>query len=433
MIQWGCIADDLTGATDLATNLVSAGFRTRVVFGAEGDGFENSSAAYSGVDAVVIALKSRTAPRHEAVSATLAACRALNKAGAGRLHVKYCSTFDSTSEGNIGPMIDSVLAETGERITIVVPSFPDTGRTVYMGHLFVGEQLLNESPMAHHPLTPMRDSSLLRLLDPQTAGQVEFIPLHVVRTGAARLIQELEGLDHGGDSPVLVVIDALTVEDLRIIAEASSHLRVVTGGSGLAQGLARQEDVGEARSIQVVEGYRAILCGSASQQTREQLRTARGCLPSLKLDLMALSTSFEATVDQITEWACQQWAEDTAAPPVIYSTDSLDDLATQPLSHGEIPSALIERALAAIAQRLVQAGARQLIIAGGETSGSVVSALGIRDLLIGPAIAPGIAWSAGTTNTNVILNLALKSGNFGPADFFTSAWSCLTTPDRTMK
>lgn len=431
MIQWGCIADDLTGATDLATNMVSAGFRTKVILGTEGRGFEDPPGAHTDVDAIVIALKSRTAPTQEAVGATRSACKVLQDAGARRIFVKYCSTFDSTAEGNIGPMIDNVLAQTGERITIIVPSFPDAGRSVYMGYLFVGEQLLNESAMAHHPLTPMLDSNVRRLLAPQTKGQVELIPLHVVREGVCRLKQAIEDLDRGGGPPVLIVIDALTVEDLRIIATAASHLRVITGGSGLAQGLARQEDNGEARNIPVADGYRAVLCGSASQQTRAQLRAARGFLPSRKLDLTMLATSFEATVDEIAEWACRQWTQDRAASPMIYSTDSLDDLATHPLIKGETPGELIERALAAIAQRLVAAGARQLIIAGGETSGSVVSALGIQDLLIGPAIAPGIAWSAGTTSSNVTLNLALKSGNFGPADFFISAWSGLASPDRT--
>jgi uncharacterized protein YgbK (DUF1537 family) len=181
MVAWGCVADDLTGATDLATNLVSSGFRTVVLFGASGDGLSTTPiSTLDEVDAIVVALKSRTAPVEEAVSGALAALRVLDAAGAERIYVKYCSTFDSTPQGNIGPTIDAILAKTGEALTVVVPSFPDTGRTVYQGYLFVGDQLLSESPMRHHPLTPMRDSSLPRLLAPQTAAEVAVIPLQVV-------------------------------------------------------------------------------------------------------------------------------------------------------------------------------------------------------------------------------------------------------------
>lgn len=430
MIQWGCIADDLTGATDLATNLVTGGFRTKIVFGSHERNADNQSDdLFKDTDAIVVALKSRTAQRQEAVSASLAAYKLLKEAGAARIYLKYCSTFDSTSEGNIGPVIDAILSATGERITIVVPSFPDAGRTVYQGHLFVGDQLLNESAMAHHPLTPMRDSSLRRLLASQTIGHVELITLEVVRKGATHLKSSLEALRRQDSQHVLAIVDALTVDDLRTIATATSCWRVITGGSGLAQGLAAEDGSAATRNIPVIDGYRAILCGSASQQTRTQLRHARGHHASRKLDLSALSDSFDATVAEIIRWVRKQWAGNKEAAPLIYSTDSLSDLGPS-FSSDEVMSTLVERAFAAVANGLVDAGARQLIVAGGETSGSIIAALGVRDLTIGPAIASGVAWCAGSTASGITLNLALKSGNFGPDDFFESAWPCLMRFDR---
>ncbi|CAN5297597.1 four-carbon acid sugar kinase family protein [soil metagenome] len=426
MVAWGCVADDLTGATDLATNLVARGFRTVVLFGASGDGLSTTPiAAIDEVDAIVVALKSRTAPVAEAVSSARAALRVLEAAGVERIYVKYCSTFDSTPQGNIGTTIDTVLAETGEALTVVVPSFPDTGRTVYQGHLFVGDQLLSDSPMRHHPLTPMRDSSVPRLLAPQTTADVAVIPLQVVRSGHAAVRSALDALRRP-DGRVLVVIDALTVDDLSTIAAATSHLRVVTGASGLAQGFVGEHAEGDIRSIPVVDGRRVSLCGSVSQQSQKQVTAAHGHAPARKLDIERLRHSFEQAVAEVIDWALGAWASDVSATPLVYSADRPADVDTAPRSSGSAPASdLLERAFAAIARGLVSAGARQLIVAGGETAGSVVEGLGVRSLLIGPSIAPGVAWSAGALPDGTAVNLALKSGNFGGDDFFTSAWDVL--------
>lgn len=430
MVEWGCVADDLTGATDLATNLVSRGFRTVVLFGAQADGLLAAPVVDADeVDAIVVALKSRTAPVEEAVLGVLTALSVLDAAGARRIYVKYCSTFDSTPRGNIGPTIDAVLARTGERLTVVVPSFPDTGRTVYQGYLFVGNELLSESSMRHHPLTPMLDSNLRRLLAPQTKGRVELIPLQVVRRGKAAVKSSLDVL-RKRDEGVLVVIDALTVADLTTIAAATSHLRVVTGASGLAQGFTTAHGDNEIRHIPIADGHRVSLCGSVSQQSQTQVTAARARVPAHKLDLHKLRISFEATIAEVIDWTLNEWQTDASATPLIYSAECAADVDTTPPPEGATPASdLLERGLAAVARSLVDAGARQLLVAGGETAGRVVDELGVRSLLIGPAIAPGVAWSAGALPDGTTVNLALKSGNFGGDDFFTSAWDALSETD----
>ncbi|MFF5991176.1 3-oxo-tetronate kinase [Prauserella flavalba] len=427
MPQWGCIADDVTGATDLATNLVSRGLRTKVVLGTPGEAaIRKARTEFADVDAIVVALKTRTAPVAQAVAESLAALRLLRAAGAARSYVKYCSTFDSTPRGNIGPVIDAVLDARGEELTVVVPSFPATGRTVYQGHLFVGDQLLSDSSMRHHPLTPMLDSSLPRLLAPQTTGTVALVPLPVVREGVAAVRAALEDARVPG-TRVHAVVDALTVEDLAVIAEATAGLAVVTGGSGLALGLPRAGDPDAARAITVRPGLRATLCGSASERTRAQVAHARERVPWRKLDLGALRADFAGHVGGIVTWARQVWAADATALPLVYSVDSLSDLDGDTPEGAEPASELVERALAAVAEGLVAEGARQLVVAGGESSGRVLAELGIGALRIGPEIASGVAWSDGVTEDGVPLNLALKSGNFGEVGMFTTAWDSLAT------
>jgi uncharacterized protein YgbK (DUF1537 family) len=416
MPLWGCIADDFTGATDLATNFVSQGFRTTVVFGAP-DPDQSESRNESDVDVVVVALKTRTAPVEQAVDESLRSLRYLNSIGAERIYVKYCSTFDSTPAGNIGPVVDAVMAELGEAITVVVPSFPQAARTVYQGHLFVGSDLLSESSMRNHPLTPMTDSSVPRLLSAQTVNQVGLVPLDVVRSGVDALSDRVVP----GGERTLLVVDAITEQDLATIAEATRGLRVVTGGSGLAMGYTHDAGSADARVIPVTDGYRATLCGSASQATRAQVAHAKQSVPWRKLDLPALRAGFDAEVASLLDWAAGVYEKQADATPLFYSVDSLADTENVPAGTSE----LVEQSLAAIAAGLVRLGARQLIVAGGETSGRVVSQLGIDRITIGTAIAPGVAWSAGRTADGVPVNVALKSGNFGSEDMFTSAWAVL--------
>ncbi|SDL97809.1 Uncharacterized conserved protein YgbK, DUF1537 family [Arthrobacter sp. ov407] len=422
----GCIADDFTGATDLATNLVSRGLRTMVVFGHQAATEEMRDA-----DAVVVALKTRTAPVEAATSSSLKALDFLEELGAEKIYVKYCSTFDSTAEGNIGPVIDAVLAQLEEDTTVVVPSFPAGGRTVRDGKLYVDGQLLHESSMRHHPLTPMLDSSVERLLRPQSSNTVAHVPLDQVRRGADDLARTIKAtrMKETDKAATLVVIDAVDESDLQIIAAATAGLKVITGGSGLALGLSNGEDTpasAEVRALPSADGFRAVLSGSASATTRAQVAHGRAKLPSLKLDLSELRERFEETTSQIAAWASGKWAEDPIRPILIYSVDSLEDIHSSDTSPDEQPaSEVVEGALAEIARKLVQLGARQLIIAGGETSGQVVTTLQIPSLTIGPAIAAGVAWGAGATADETGLLLALKSGNFAEEDMFTAAWEKL--------
>jgi uncharacterized protein YgbK (DUF1537 family) len=416
MPQWGCIADDFTGATDLATNFVAQGFRTTVIFGAP-DPDRPDPQDDPEIDVVVVALKTRTAPVEQAVSESLRSLRYLKSIGAQRIYVKYCSTFDSTPAGNIGPIIDAVMAELDEAATVVVPSFPQAARTVYRGHLFVGSDLLSESSMRHHPLTPMLDSSVPRMLSLQSVNHVSLVPLDVVRAGAVALRDRIVP----GGERTLLVVDAVSELDLTTIAEATSGLRVVTGGSGLARGFARDLSCDDARDIPVADGYGAILCGSASEATRAQVAHGKQSVPWRKLDLHALRAGFDAEVASLLDWAAAVYEEQPDATPLFYSVDSLADIENAPAGTSE----LVEQALAAIATGLVGLGARRLIVAGGETSGRVVSELGMDRITIGAEIAPGVAWSVGRTADDVLVNLALKSGNFGGEDTFTSAWTVL--------
>lgn len=417
----GAIADDFTGATDLATMLVSRGFRTLVAIGADAVDPEASAEA----DAVVVALKSRTAPVEEAVADSLAALRALRAAGCRRYYFKYCSTFDSTPRGNIGPVADALLEAVHADRTVVVPTFPATGRTVRDGLLYVHGEPLDRSPMRHHPLTPMTDASLARLLRPQTRHPVRQIPLATVRAGAAELRAAVDAPEASG---ALLVVDAETDDDLRTVSAATAHLGLVTGAAGLALGLTGpRPGAARATPASAPGDPAAVLSGSASSTTRAQVAHGRAHLPHRKLDVAALRRDLPATVAGLAAFAREQWRLDPARPPLFYAVDDLADLerTTPP---GEAPaSALIEEALAALAVALVDDGARRLLVAGGETSGAVVTALEVRGLAIGAPLAPGVTWARAETGTGGGRNidLALKSGNFGGTDIFTEAWSAL--------
>lgn len=419
---WGCVADDVTGATDLATNLVARGLRTVVVFGPVDDR-RRQVVANTDADAVVVALKSRTAPVDAAVSQSVQALRLLRDLGAERFYFKYCSTFDSTARGNIGPVIDAFLAELGETVTIVVPSFPDTGRTVYRGYLFVFDELLAESPMRNHPLTPMTDSNLPRLLGQQSASVVRTVALPTVRRGPAAIAEALTDASRQG-RPTSIVIDAIDNDDLGRIMSGAGRLRLITGGSGLALGIPALEGR-DARRIPIVPGRRLVLSGSASQRTREQVGNGRRQLPSRKLDLATLRADFDTEMLRLAEWMRAQWTADAAAIPLVYSVDSPADV--DHTSDGS--SELVEHAIGTLARMAVADGVTQLIVAGGETSGRVVADLGIDALRIGPPIDAGVTWSAGRTGDGRSLDLALKSGNFGGPDMFTAAWAALDQKD----
>lgn len=410
MIEIGAVADDFTGATDLAIALRERGFRA--VVSIEDAPLDPQS--LGDADAVVVALKTRTAPVTTAVAQSVRAVAALDALDARRFYVKYCSTFDSTPEGNIGPILDAVLDELGEQRTVVVPSFPDNGRTVYRGHLFVGDELLEHSPMRHHPLTPMTQSRLRDILAPQTSREIHEVAAPTVWAGPAALRSALASSPAG-----YTVVDAITDADLETIATAVSDWRVVSGGAGLALGMTGPRP-GTLSQIEPVPGRRLIVCGSASAKTRAQIAHAAETLPTRKLDIEAIATDPESVIAETVSWL-QSLAADEI--PVVYSVGSLDDIRRG--SEGNTVADRIEDVLSEIVSRAVESlGVTQVIVAGGETSGAVVQHLGIQRLHIGPRIAPGVCWSAADA-THGALTIALKSGNFGSDDMFTTAWRAL--------
>lgn len=402
----GAIADDFTGATDLAIALRERGLRTTVVVGEHDIPRDH--------DAAVVALKSRTAPAGEAVSSSLRALSRLQAAGAERIYVKYCSTFDSTDEGNIGPVLDAVTGRVGVDRTVVVPAFPANGRTVREGRLYVGADLLEDSPMRHHPLTPMTRSRVRDILSPQTRATLTEIPLSVVRRGPAALRAEIDLAPAG-----YVIPDAVTDADLATIAAATPHLRVISGGAALAAGLPAPA-TSRASVFPSVGPGRLVVCGSASAATRSQIVHARqNGATAERIDLDAAVTEPTVEIARLSAWVRALPAE---ALPLVYSVGDATDVRV-----GESDtSAAVERVLSGLVAAVVGAGdVHRIIVAGGETSGAVVQELGIAALEIGPRLAAGVCWSAGVTASGITVAVALKSGNFGADDLFTTAWKAL--------
>ncbi|WP_430244697.1 3-oxo-tetronate kinase [Neorhizobium sp. DAR64861/K0K2] len=416
----GAIADDLTGATDLALMLSREGMRTIQTVGVPPADFDLSD-----VDAVVVALKSRTNPADVAVAMSLEALRWLKTAGARQIIFKYCSTFDSTPKGNIGPVTDALARELGTDLTIVCPAFPANRRTIYKGHLFVADQLLSDSPMRHHPLTPMTDSSLVRLMAAQSKLQVGLVSHENVAKGAESVRAAFDEARRRGDG--VVVVDAITDQDLRVIGEAVAEFPLITGGSGIAIGLPEnfrrakllQRDI-TAGQFQAPDGRAAILAGSCSEATRGQIKAAiEAGMSTLKLDPVDIAQG-RMDVDEAIRWALAQ-----EGVPLIYSSaDPKDVLAAQDSLGQEKAGEIVEQFLAKTAIGLRENGVRRLIVAGGETSGAVVGALAPSALFIGREIDPGVPWTL-TMGDGKPMALALKSGNFGTADFFLKAWELL--------
>jgi uncharacterized protein YgbK (DUF1537 family) len=374
-------------------------------------------------DAVVIALKSRTCPVPEAVSLSLQALAALKAAGARQIYFKYCSTFDSTAQGNIGPVTDALMQELRASITIACPAFPENGRTVFRGHLFVGDTLLCDSSMRLHPLTPMTDANLLRVLQPQTRQAVALLAQPVVEQGPKAVRQRLEQLEQQGAG--IAVADAISNNDLLTLAEACADLPLVTAGSGLALGLgpayARRAWFSarpHADQLGAVQGSAALISGSCSEATQGQVArwTAAG-RSSLRLDPLALHEGRQS----LTELKTQALELLQGGPVLIHATADHATVRTVQARLGtEQAGALTEQALSDLACALVQAGVRKLVVAGGETSGAVTQALGVSELRIGPSICPGVPWTAGLWQGQPLW-LALKSGNFGSPEFFSEA------------
>lgn len=414
----GCIADDFTGATDLANILVRGGMRTVQTIGVPSDAL----AASLDADAVVVALKSRTAPREQAVAESLEALRWLRGRGCTQFFFKYCSTFDSTAEGNIGPVAEALQDALGADFAIACPAFPGAGRTVYLGHLFVGRKLLNESGMENHPLTPMRDADLVRVLQAQSVGRVGLLAQPDVAAGAARVRERMAALR--GEGVRLAIADAVSDADLVALGEACADAALVTGGSGLAQGLPanfrrrgtlRESD---AAHLPTVPGPAVVLSGSASTATNGQVAAwLRAGRPAFRVDPLALARG-EAVVEAALDAVA---AADANATTLIYATTPSDEVRRVQAELGAARAgALIEAALGGIAARLRARGTRRFVVAGGETSGAVIQALGLQALRIGRQIDPGVPETQSLGEAEP-LAVVLKSGNFGAEDFFEKA------------
>ncbi|WP_417563504.1 four-carbon acid sugar kinase family protein [Microbacterium sp.] len=437
----GAIADDLTGATDVAAAFRSAGLRVALFFGGV-----DAAASMSGLDAVVVGLKTRTAPVADAVAQSVAAARALTALGCTQLYVKYCSTFDSQPTGNIGPIVDAIVAEVGSTTAagtaaiiaaagtdprlepnargadagtvVFAPTTPAQGRTVYQGHLFVGDVLLSDSPMRDHPLTPMTDANLLRLLRPQTTHGVGLADHAAVRAGADAVARRLADLRAQGAD--YVVVDALDGHDLDTVARAVRDARVVTGAAGLAAALGRARaaasflpaDDTDARLAS--HGTAAVLAGSCSARTREQIARWHG--PALLLDPIALPDG-DALAHDALAW--YQRARVDGVPLIFSSAEPAGLRRVQDALGADRAAEIVERALGLIAVGLVRHGVDRLVVAGGETSGAVVHALGVTGGLVGAEAAPGVPWIFADAPAPVAL--LLKSGNYGDPDLLVRA------------
>ncbi len=419
-ILLGAIADDFTGATDLCSMLVRNGMRTVQLIGVPEPGL-----AVPEADAVVVALKSRTIAAGEAVAQSLAAQRWLAGQGARQYLFKYCSTFDSTDQGNIGPVADALLDALGSDFTIACPAFPETGRTIFKGHLFVGDLLLSDTHMRHHPLTPMTDSSLVRVLQRQTTRKVGLVSFDVVRQGPEAIRKRFDALRADGCSHAIT--DAIEDEDLRRLGAACADMALLTGGSGIAMGLPENfrrarllAAGGNADSLPAIRGAEVVLAGSCSAATLAQIDVMAQTRPVLRLDPIRLAEGWDPA--EAVAWASQHMSD---GPVLVYASATPDEVAAAQQRLGrERAGSAVEAALAAVALGVVQAGARRLVVAGGETSGAVVQALGVKGLAIGPMIDPGVPATV-SIGREPALAIALKSGNFGGRDFLLRAFDAM--------
>ncbi len=416
-ILLGCIADDFTGATDLANNLVRAGMRVVQTIGVPTDALDAE------VDAVVIALKSRTIAPRVAVAQSLAALSWLKTHACTQIYLKVCSTFDSTPQGNIGPVTEALMDALGTDFTVCTPAFPDNYRTVFKGYLFAGDTLLSESGMQNHPLTPMTDANLVRVMQAQTQRVVGLVDYKVVAQGAQAIAQRIAQLKAAGVG--VAIVDAISNEDLMRLGAALKDMPLITAGSGVAIGLPQNFDISptkHASALPQTAGFKAIVSGSCSVATNAQVAAfIAASLPALAIDPLQIAAGKDVVSEALA------WAQPLLQihPVLLYSTsDSAAIKAVQSQIGVEEAGAMVERTLAAIAKGLVALGVRQLVVAGGETSGACVQALGITQMQIGPQIAPGVPWCFAQSH-NAPIHIALKSGNFGGQDFFTQAFTML--------
>ena len=415
-ITLGCIADDFTGATDLANMLVKGGLKTIQLLGNP-----SKEDVVPSVDAVIIALKTRTIPVEEAIEQSLQALNWLKNAGAKQFFFKYCSTFDSTDEGNIGPVIDALMEALETQFTIACPAFPETERTIFKGHLFVGDKLLSDSPMKDHPLTPMTDSNLVSTLSRQTSQKVGLVEYKDILAGPSAIRKAFDQLQK--EDVAIAVTDVLNDEHLYFLGEAVKDFKLITGGSGIALGLPSQfksrnnhQEETRAHSLPKVLGKELVLSGSCSEMTLAQVDEFSKRYSTLKLNPIELAENNSALANAV-DWVIQAKGEE---PILVYASAPPDAVKQAQKKLGrDLASSTVENALAKIALAAVQNGFRRIVVAGGETAGAVVSNLGIKGIMIGEQIDPGVPTTVSIGNPSI--GLVLKSGNFGSADFFEKA------------
>jgi uncharacterized protein YgbK (DUF1537 family) len=415
----GCIADDYTGASDLANTLTRCGLRTVQTIGVPPDDLKLPE-----VDAVVVSLKSRSIEASQAVAKSRAAEKWLRGRGAAHVLFKICSTFDSTDAGNIGPVMDALRADSGNSIVLVTPAFPETGRTVYQGNLFVGSVPLNESPLKDHPLNPMHDSNLVRVLARQSRTKVGLVDLAAIARGADAVRAHLAELSKKGFGAAIA--DAVFERDLETIGTVALDHRVSVGASGIGLGLARAlVTSGRVKACAATDisgkpvgGPAACLAGSCSQATLQQIANAEQAMPVLHLDPEQVVAG-QGETQRALAWAKERIGDGSI---LIASSSTPDQVAALQARHGrDAAGHAIEQAMADIAEGLFQAGVRRLVVAGGETSGAVVDRLGIPGFLVGPEIAAGVPVLRAVGAKDGEMLLALKSGNFGGPEFFSDA------------
>jgi uncharacterized protein YgbK (DUF1537 family) len=417
----GCIADDFTGATDLANNLVRGGMRVVQTIGVPTEGAREVES-----DAVVVALKSRTIDPDDAVAQSLQALRWLRSRGIPQIYFKVCSTFDSTDRGNIGPVAEALMEALGADFAPVCPAFPENQRTVFKGHLFVGDMLLSDSSMRQHPLTPMTDANLVRVMQRQSRGKVDLVEHAVLRRGADAVRQRIQDLRAAGAR--FAVVDAIADDDLMTMGRAFDGVTLIVAGSGVAIGLPQNFGIAPSRHaalLPAAQGHKAIVSGSCSAASNAQVvHFLQAGGEGYAIDPLRIAAG-EDVVAGALEWSRSRLA---IKPVLFYATAQPDAVkAVQGRLGVEHAGSMVEHTLSAIARGLVERGVRQLVVAGGETSGACVQALGVDRMRIGPQIDPGVPWCHANSplTGSEGLHLALKSGNFGTTDFFTKAFAGL--------
>lgn len=410
----GVIADDFTGATDIAGFLVEHGMRAVQLNGVPDTHLDIDT------DAIVISLKSRSCPAEQAIQLSIQALNWLKEQGCQQFYFKYCSTFDSTEHGNIGPVTDALLDALNESFTIVCPALPVNGRTVFNGHLFVYNEPLNESGMRHHPVTPMTDSSVVRLMERQSRGSVGLINYLVIEQGVNAVTAQFEQIKQAGQR--YAVVDAINHQQLAIIGQAAKELKLITGGSGLAASIAQNwsHQLAEKKKADTaglpIKAKTIVLSGSCSLMTNQQVAYYQHIAPSFEVDIHACLTQPQYA-QEVCQWVLNQG--DSLYAPMVFATVNAQKLHHIQEQYGaQKSSEAVEHFFSQLAVLLHNAGIRNFIVAGGETSGTVTQSLNVQGFHIGPQIAPGVPW---ITSLDQTLSLALKSGNFGQSDFFKTA------------